>query len=121
MCPTKSLISLHFLGVVYHNSDDEAIYDRISVECLMQMRSVLRWGLETGGGGTANWAGSRVVDWSGSWVVVSRVPPVADWRGDWGKRGGRGGRGTGEGGVWGGGESGVVLAIIFHPLHCIVD
>ena len=30
MCPTKSLISLHFLGVVYHNSDDEAIYDRIS-------------------------------------------------------------------------------------------
>jgi len=31
MCPTKSLISSHFVGVVYHNLDDEAIYDRISV------------------------------------------------------------------------------------------
>jgi len=30
MCPTKSLISSHFVGVVYHNLDDEAIYDRIS-------------------------------------------------------------------------------------------
>jgi len=26
MCPTKSLISSHFVGVVYHNLDDEAIY-----------------------------------------------------------------------------------------------
>jgi len=29
MCPTKSLISPHFVGVVYHNLDDEAIYEKL--------------------------------------------------------------------------------------------
>jgi len=37
-----------------------------------------------GRGETADGGG---VGWSGSWGVVSRVPPVADWRGAWGKRG----------------------------------